>query len=194
MSIIDANAIVDFLASVIADRQRSPEDKERAAAALRFYAVKEDEANAETLKFEAANAEAVQAGQPEFSPETLGHKRRAIIGYGQVGAKMLWYTPSDCVRSSYTGTDSIVYQMVTSKRFGGIRPDEFYEYIPDSGPAPQLGKSRADDVILDATNSALGPVPQFEPAVPLPVLRARSQASDADAPSRDLLVRHTWNA
>ena len=43
----DLNTIVEFLTGVIDNRHRSPEEKERAATALKFYAVKEAEANLE---------------------------------------------------------------------------------------------------------------------------------------------------
>ena len=180
-TIVSTDAIVDFLSGVIADRQRSPEDKDRAAKALAFYSIKEDEANAATARAAVPQVEATteaasdaqpvatQSDQASPSPETVEQTRQTLLAYGREGAKMLWYTPGDCVYSSFTTKEGVVHQKVTSKRFGGLRPDEFYEFIPDSGPAPQLGKSRADDVIPDVQAPTFG-LPEFAPAVPLPVL------------------------
>jgi len=125
------NNIEEILTEVLASK-RSSADKDRAAAALKFFTAKVAEG----------------VGRPEVDQ----HVARV---FAKMGAEMLWQTPEDCFIETRAWSDGITRTSVLSKKFHG--PKAFGTSCESTTPTPT-------------------PVPEFTPALPLPVM----QVSDVE--------------
>jgi hypothetical protein len=137
--------IVELLSDVIASPTRPPEDREKAAKALKFY----------------AERIAAEGDQPT---EIKLHIAKI---FARDGATMLWETPEDCLFSTKTWEDGVTRTNILSKRFHGpeaFQPKPTPEPEPTPGPAPVVEKNLAlPAIVIPPSTAELAAASAYKP-------------------------------